>query len=132
VVTEQSRTTVLIADDEDDVRLLVKLRLELAGDIEVVAEAIDGDEALAAYEALDAPPVPHVVVLDNRMPGLTGLDVAALLRERVPSQRIVLYTAFVDEATIERAGELGIAAVVSKDNVAELPGIIRRVHATDA
>ncbi|HEY8721135.1 response regulator, partial [Pengzhenrongella sp.] len=65
--------TVLVVDDDEDIRFLVRTVLTRAG-LEVVAEAIDGVEALAALERLDPPPDPAVVVLDNRMPGLSGLE----------------------------------------------------------
>jgi CheY-like chemotaxis protein len=125
-----SRTTVLVVDDDEDMRLLVKLKLELSGDIDVVAEAVDGIDALDAYERLEAPPVPQIVLLDNRMPGMTGLEVATHILGRVPDQRIILYTAHVDEDTTARAHHLGITEVVSKSNLAELPSIIRRIHST--
>jgi CheY-like chemotaxis protein len=124
------RTTVLVVDDDDDMRVLVKLKLELSGDIDVVAEAVDGIDALEAFERLGAPPVPQVVLLDNRMPGMTGMEVAAHLLARVPDQRIILFSAHLDQDTVARADELGIAEVVSKSDLAELPRIVRRVQHT--
>ena len=125
-MTDEHRTTVLIVDDDEDMRVLVKLQLELSGHIEVVAEAIDGIDALDSFVRLDPPPVPHVVLLDNRMPGMTGLEVAALLRERVSMQRIILFSAYLDDATVARARDLGITEVVSKGDVKDLADIILR------
>ena len=65
-----------------------------------------------------------MLVLDNRMPGLTGLEVAELVRERVPNQRIVLFSAFLDRDVEERAKPMGIRACVSKTNLARLPEVI--------
>jgi CheY-like chemotaxis protein len=128
VVTDERRTTVLIADDDEDMRVLVRLNLELSGRIEVVAEAIDGIDALDSFVRLDPPPVPQVVLLDNRMPGMTGLEVAAFLLERVPVQRIILFSAYLDDATVAQARNLGITEVVSKDEVSDLADIILRVQ----
>ena len=119
---------MLIVDDDEDMRFLVRLRLELAGDIDVVAVAVDGLEALDAFERLGAPPIPHVVVLDNRMPNMTGLEVGAELLTRVPGQRIILFTAYADQGTIDEALRLGISEVVSKSDVEDLPAVVRRLH----
>ena len=127
-MADQSGTTVLVVDDDDDMRALVRMRLELADDIRVVAEAVDGPEALATFARLGAPPVPEVVLLDNRMPGMTGLEVAAELRELVPTQHIVLFTAFADDETAQRCQALGVR-LVSKDQVAELAEIVRSLSA---
>ena len=127
-MTNIDKTTVLVVDDDEDMRTLVKMQLEIAGDIEVVAEAIDGTDALEAFKRLDAPPVPEVVVLDNRMPGMTGLEVAERLLKAVPGQRILLFTAYLDDETVARAEAVGITEVVSKDQVAELPAILRRLR----
>lgn len=123
---------MLVVDDDSDMRLLVKLKLELSGHIEVVGEAVDGIDALDSFVRLDPPPVPQVVVLDNRMPGMTGLEVAAHLLERVPEQRIILYSAYLDDATVAQARTLGITEVVSKSDVNDLTDIILRVHNSDS
>lgn len=105
----------------------MRLLLEAAPDLEVVAEAVDGVEALAAIERLDPPPVPDVIVLDNQMPGMTGLDVARAVLEHVPDQRIVLFTAFDDEAVRTAAHAAGIAAFVAKTDISTLPAVLRGV-----
>ena len=70
-------TTMLIVDDEMDMRMLVRVVIEIANDgLSIVGEAADGAEALRVWRDLDGPPVPDVVILDNRMPELTGLEVA--------------------------------------------------------
>ena len=116
-------TTVLVVDDEEDVRLLVRVVLEAAG-LQVIEDAVDGPSALRTVERLDPPPVPTVIVLDNRMPGLSGLEVAQRLREHVPDQRIVLFSAFLNDEIEATARELGISACVAKADVAELPAVI--------
>jgi DNA-binding LytR/AlgR family response regulator len=82
---------LLIADDEPPLRdWLRRLLAEVAPDAEIVAEAGDGDAALAQIEALR----PDVAFLDIRMPGLSGLEVAA----RVSACRVVFVTAYDDFA----------------------------------
>jgi CheY-like chemotaxis protein len=121
----QEQTTVLVADDEIDMRILVRVVLESAGrGLQVVGEAVDGDEALAAFARLNPPPVPDVVILDNRMPGLSGIEVAERIRDRFPDQRIILFSAFLDDEIRRRAAEIGIDACVSKPDIDQLPDLV--------
>jgi two-component system chemotaxis response regulator CheY/response regulator NasT len=123
--------TTMIVDDEEDMRTIVRVVLELAGDdYEVVGEAADGYEALARYEELDPPPDPEVVILDNRMPRLNGLETAREMFKRRPDQVVVLYSAYLDANLRRQATELGISACVAKNDVDELPGVIRRLLAS--
>jgi CheY-like chemotaxis protein len=115
--------TVLIADDEEDMRMLVRVVLSKAN-VEVVAEAIDGPGALETIERLDPPPVPTALILDNRMPGMTGLEVAELVLAHTPGQPIVLFSAFLTDEIRERAEAIGIRACVSKADIARLPRVI--------
>lgn len=128
MVENRTALTVLVVDDDDDMRALVTMKLELAGDIEVVAQAVDGLEAIEEFKRLGAPPVPRVVVLDNRMPGMTGLDVAEQLKRRVPGQHIILFTAFVDDVVLAGARAIGVTEVVSKSDINVLPDLVRRLH----
>ena len=121
-----SAVTVLVVDDEADIRQLVRAVLEGAG-LRVVDEAVDGLEALDTLEMLNAPPVPTVIVLDNRMPGLTGLEVAEQVLQRIPGQRIVLFSAFLNDDITARARELGISACAAKSDVGRLPELIAGV-----
>jgi two-component system chemotaxis response regulator CheY len=121
--TETLETTILVVDDDADMRFLARSVLEGSG-IEVAGEAADGVEALAKLEELNPPPIPTVVLLDNQMPGLTGLEVAEqILRER-PEQIIVLFSAYLDADIIAKAKLLGIASCVSKNDAMDLPEIL--------
>ncbi len=123
--------TILIVDDAPDMRLLARAYLEQAG-FEVADEAIDGQEALAKYRALDPPPIPTVILLDNQMPGLNGLGVAEQVLTWAPDQIIILFSAYLDAEIIAAAAGFGVAACVSKTNIFELPGIIRELVAKRA
>jgi CheY-like chemotaxis protein len=121
--------TVLIVDDEPDMRFLARAVIEDAG-IEVAAEAGDGLEALDALRVLRPPPVPTVIVLDNQMPGLTGLEVAAQILANRSDQLVVLFSAFLTDDMVAKATALGIAASVSKADCLELGTIIKQLVAT--
>ena len=124
-MTRNSHPTVLIVDDEIDIRLLVRAILESSDlGVEVVGEAVDGINALEVFETLDPPEVPDVVILDNRMPGREGLEVAADMLAQVPEQHIVIFSAFVTPELEARANELGVRACVGKSDFARLPDLV--------
>ena len=117
--------TVLIVDDEIDMRLLVRVVLTSARNgIEVIAEAVDGDDAVAVFDDLERPAVPDVVILDNRMPGRTGVEVARAMRETTPDQHIILFSAFLTPELVAEAEALGIDACVSKSDLDTLPDLV--------
>jgi CheY-like chemotaxis protein len=116
--------SVFVVDDEPDMRLLARVFLERGG-FDVVDEAEDGPQALARFQELDPPPVPAVVLLDNRMPGLTGLEVAEQMLVQHPDQVIVLFSAHLDQEVEEKARDIGITACVSKTQASRLAEIIR-------
>lgn len=85
----ESRRTVLIADDEESVRLLVKVTIE--GDDFNVVEATDGDEAWSLIQEFK----PCLVLLDVRMPGRTGLEVLSAIRSdtSLAGTKVIILTA---------------------------------------
>jgi len=106
--------TTLIVDDEPDMRVLARVVLEQAG-FEVTAEAGDGNEAITKLRELGLPSIPTVILLDNQMPGPTGLEVAARILRCVPDQLIVLFSAYLNDEFIAAADELGIACVAKAE-----------------
>jgi len=115
--------SVLLVDDERDIRDLARLILERDG--LRVDEAVDGAQALAQFVDLNPPPSPSVVVLDNRMPGLSGIQVAEQMLSIYPDQVIVLFSAFLDAETKAAATAVGVTTCVSKTDMKRLPEIIR-------
>ncbi|MCU1674499.1 MAG: response regulator transcription factor [Frankiales bacterium] len=116
----------LIVDDDHHMRLLIRLTLE-TGDAEigVACEAESGPAALAAIRA----DRPDVVVLDNMMPGMSGLDVAREVLRDDPDQRIVLFSAALDERTLAQAGALGVRACLHKTSIEQLVETVLEVVA---
>jgi two-component system, chemotaxis family, chemotaxis protein CheY len=115
--------TILVVDDDADMRFLARAVLEGSG-IQIAGEAADGQEALDKLAELDPPPIPTVVLLDNQMPGLTGLEVAARILADRPDQIIVLFSAYLDNDIIAEAERLGVAGCVSKGDAMDLARII--------
>jgi len=99
---------VLVADDDEDILMLVRIRLERAG-LRVVA-AHDGEDALRLARELK----PRLAVLDLSMPKLGGLEVLGALREDGADTRVVLLTAKAQEADVERGYAAGADAYLTK------------------
>ena len=121
---------VVIAEDQAMVRGALAALLELEGDIEVVAQASDGDEALALVKEHE----PDVLVTDIEMPGSTGLELAAAvaeLRQRGElATKVVILTTFARAGYLRRALDAGAAGYLLKDAPAsQLADALRRVHA---
>jgi len=108
----------LIVDDEVDVRLLLLLTInEENHGLHVIGEAANGRDALALRRQLDV----DVVVLDHRMPGMTGLETASAMLAEAPELPIVLYSAFTDDRMVAEAQAIGVRACVAKGDA---PGLI--------
>lgn len=118
------RGNTLIVDDEGDMRLLLYLVItnEDHG-LRVIGEASTGDEALIIRRELDV----DVVVLDHRMPGLTGLETARAMLAEDPDLPIVLYSAFIDDVMAEEARQIGVRACVRKGDVPSLIAALREL-----
>lgn len=130
---------VLLVDDEALVRSGLRMILEAAGDIVIVGEARDGDEAVGAARRYQ----PDVVLMDVRMPGRDGLSAAQELGSRPDGPKVVMLTTFdMDEYvhTALRAGAVGFllkdtpprdlaeaVRVVAAGNAMLSPAITRRL-----
>ena len=113
---------MLIVDDDPDMRMLMRVTLDLDPGLAIAAEATDGDEGVLAWRAHK----PDVVVLDMRMPRVTGLQAAAEILTANPEQSIVMCSAYMDAADRRQAAALGVRACLDKYNLAELPTVVRR------
>lgn len=99
---------VLVADDDPDIRRLVRLRLERSGC--TVVSAADGAEALELAAACK----PDVAILDVAMPALSGLEVTRALRERLIPVPVILLTARARESDVREGGAAGADAYITK------------------
>ena len=111
---------LMIVDDRESVRELLRAIVEDAPEDVVVSGEADG--AAAALEAIERVD-PDVVILDAMMPELSGLEVAPLILERRPGQKILLCSAIVDNDVCDRAERVGIAACLSKDDLEAVPRV---------
>ena len=106
---------VLIAEDDDALRAMMAARLRRDG-CEVI-EARNGDQALdlllAVEEGLAAVPALDLLVSDIRMPGLSGLDLLAVLRARRRATRVLFVTAYPDDEVVRYAEDLD-ATILAK------------------
>ncbi len=107
--------TVILADDEALIRAGIRLVLQNAADIEIVAEASDGRQAvdLVLRHQVD------VALLDVRMAKGDGLTAAAEIRRLVPRTQVVMLTTFGEEETVARALRAGAAGFLLKDTPPE-------------
>jgi len=94
---------VLICDDSDSLRLLLRVALGLDAGLHVAGEARNGQDAIAEAARLQ----PDVILLDLSMPVLTGLDALPAIKAAAPSAHIIAFTGFsasVVEEAVRRAG----------------------------
>jgi DNA-binding NarL/FixJ family response regulator len=110
------RTRILLADDHAMVRRGLRLVLDAEADLEVVAEATDGIEALALALREDV----HLAVLDVAMPGLTGLQVARELSARRPELRTLMLSMHAGEQYLFEALRAGASGYVLKADAGEM------------
>ncbi|WP_181274989.1 response regulator [Brevibacterium oceani] len=106
---------VIIADDESLMRSGLKLLLGAADDIEVVAEAADGSEAIDLARRLS----PDLVLMDIRMPVVDGLEAAQTLLSDPDHPQVLMLTAFGTDDFIHRALQSGAAGYILKDTPPE-------------
>lgn len=107
-------------DDDDDMRFLVRMIIEREPGLDVVAELADGLAALEAWRS----GVGDVIVTDQRMPGITGVELAEVVVATDRHTPVILYSAFLDEVIIEAARRVGVCKVIEKDHYREIPGAI--------
>ena len=120
---------VVIADDHTIVREGLRQILAAEGDIEVVAEAIDGHEVQARVRALDF----DVLVLDMSMPGKSGVELIRQVKTERPKLRIVVLTMHQENQYAVRAIKAGASGYLTKDGAsAQLVQAIRKVAAGGA
>jgi len=116
---------VLVADDHAVVREGLRAFLALQDDVEVVGEAADGEEAVAAVASLQ----PDVALVDLVMPGVDGLEAIKRIRASNAPTRVIVLTSFADEDKMLPAVRAGAVGYLLKDvDPQALVAAIRTVH----
>jgi two-component system NarL family response regulator len=117
---------ILVAEDHLIARVGVTSIINMQPDMKVVAEAVNGQQALQLFRKH----LPEVVLLDIRMPVLSGLEAAAAIRTEFPDARMIALTTYGGDEDIRRALAAGVKAYLTKDVLhEELLKAIRAVHA---
>lgn len=123
------RIRVVIADDTEDIRLLVRANLELDGRFEVVGEAADGESAIGVTEAHQ----PDLVVLDLAMPAADGLQAIPEIRKRSASTRIAVLSGFSSFHVEAEALRLGADCYLEKGTpMRDVAAVLAALCETDA
>jgi len=107
--------TVLLADDLEEYRVLLRKMLEMDGRFSVVGEAPDGHAAVRLAQETD----PDVVLLDIAMPEMDGLEAIPRIREVAPRSRVVMLSGFGEEVMSDKSLRLGAHAYVVKGHMTD-------------
>lgn len=109
------RIRVLLVDDHATVRAGLRALLEAAGDMLVVGEAENGQQAVREAERLS----PNVVLLDLAMPRLNGVSAARQIAERAPASKVLVLSSYHDAQHLREALEAGVAGYLLKQSAGE-------------
>ena len=120
------RIRILCVDDHPVIRDGIAFTLRQEFDMDLVAEAKDGHEAIEAYRKFR----PDVTLMDLQMPGMSGLEALAAIRQEFFDARIIILTTYSGDILASRALKLGAASFLLKDMLrVDLVTTIRNVHA---
>jgi DNA-binding NarL/FixJ family response regulator len=101
---------VLVVDDAEDLRMLLRMKLDRTDGLDVVGEAVDGLDGVEQATRLQ----PDLVLLDVAMPRMDGLEALPLILDAVPGVRVVVLSGFNEETMAEKARQAGAAHYVVK------------------
>ena len=114
---------VLIADDDQGYRNYVRKILEVGADMNVIAEAIDGEEAVSLSRRLK----PDVVLMDLDLPRLDGLQATRRLKSEIPTMKVIILSTVEDETCRKAAVKYGADAFLPKSaDIHQLLSVIRK------
>ena len=124
--TDPRQIRILTVDDHALLREGIAALLKVEPDMEVVAEASNGKEAIEKFRMHQ----PDVTLMDLKMPDLNGVDVISQIRSEFPNARIIVLTTYTGDAQVLRALKAGARGYLIKEYVhRDLPETIRAVHA---
>jgi len=123
---DQTRIQVLCVDDHPIVRQGIRMLLSGEPDMNLVADAANGREAIQQFRAHR----PDITLMDLQMPGMGGLDAISAIRAEFPDAQIIVLTTYADDAQTQRALQAGARGYLLKSALhKELLDAIRSVHA---
>jgi CheY-like chemotaxis protein len=118
--------SVLLVDDTLDLLRLLRMLFDFHDGVEVLAEAHDGLEALQLWRVHR----PAVVVMDLRMPVMSGLEAAAQMLAEDPGQRIVMFSAAFRQVDYQLADAIGVTRCLDKRDFERLPELVASLALT--
>src|ERR1019366_2374953 len=107
---------ILIADDDDDIRRVIRWLIESRTTWEVCGEAVNGFDAIEKARTLN----PDFILLDYSMPVMNGIETGAVLKAMLPGVPVILFTGTEAGAVESAAISVGIRAVVPKGEIGRL------------
>ena len=125
-MSEENKARVLCVDDHPLMRMGITAIIRDEPDLDLAGEASTGGEAIRKFREL----LPHVTLMDIRLPDMTGIDALIAIRRDFPTARVVILTTFEGDAEIQRALKAGAESYLLKSFPRQqILQTIRRVHA---
>jgi DNA-binding NarL/FixJ family response regulator len=124
-VTLARTLRVVVADDESDVCLMLRMQLGAQPGVEVVGAAADGSEALALCRELQ----PDAVVMDLLMPVMNGFQAIEAMQRELPGVAVVAYTGVAGEFVRHEMARMNVPLVLKSGDVGPLVDALRRATA---
>ena len=125
-MTDNKSIRVMLVDDHAVVRSGLSTFLMTCEDMELVAEASSGEQALVIYEKVK----PDVIMMDLAMPGMDGATATRMIREKHPEIQVIVLTSFKEQELVEGALQAGAIGYLLKDvSAMELANAIRAANA---
>ena len=121
-MTTLSPLKVFVVDDHRMFREGVRYRLEQEPDIEVVGEAASAEEAISLVEEAD----PNIVILDIRLPNMSGIELARIMREKWPDLKILMLSGYDFDQYVRALARLGVDGYLLKD--APQDALVQALH----
>jgi DNA-binding NarL/FixJ family response regulator len=124
-MTEARPIRVMVVDDHDVVRRGLQVFLLAFDDLQLIAEAANGEDAVATCERMQ----PDVILMDIIMPGMDGIEATQIIRQRFPHINILALTSLKDDALAEKMLQAGAVAYILKNAlIDELADAIRAAN----
>jgi two-component system, chemotaxis family, chemotaxis protein CheY len=122
-MAKAGKHTVLVADDDAILKMMLKSILESSGEYQVVAQAVNGEEAVARYAQMK----PHLVLLDINMPKMDGLQALEEIRKINPAAKVMMVSGDSTIDKVKEAIQKGASGFVVKPLTAS--GVLKKIQA---